>query len=145
MPNETPMSHIQTWAGVNFSEQVGTCFPRADQRTRGCRDPNQKKHSQLGSLCLIYPWIGFLLDRQLAANVTETIAEENINDDHLIELPSFSKPSNTTCLALQARAAWFITRLLRPFSGWLTPSARDTISLLPPSTISPLEKWKRVL
>ena len=101
--------------------------------------------SQLGSLCLIHPWIDFLLDRQPVGNITGTIAEENNDEEQppvLSELLSSSNPSSTTSSTLQVRAARFIARLGRPFGGRPTT---DTISLLPPSTLAPLEKQTRVL
>ena len=50
--------------------------------------------SRFGSLCLVHPWIDFLLDRQPVGNVAETIPEENTNDRSSLigELPLFSSP-----------------------------------------------------
>ena len=97
--------------------------------------------SRLGSLCLVHPWIDFLLDRQPVGSVLETITEENADETFYVrgELPSLPGPSNTI---RQTRAAQLMSRIGLPFGG---RSALDAVSLQPPSTLSPMERQTRAL
>ncbi|KAI9566208.1 hypothetical protein HD554DRAFT_1206209 [Boletus coccyginus] len=98
--------------------------------------------SQFGSLYLVHPWIDFLLDRLPVGSVAETVPEENTDDQSssMGELSSFPGPSGVTSAALQTRAARFIARPGRPFS-----SPRSAASLLPASSLSPMETQTRAL
>ena len=104
--------------------------------------------SRLNPLYLIHPWIDFLLDRQPVGSITETIDEESI-DDHFSsvdEPPSFSGASDITLAAPQTPASRLVPSLAQSFDeGRSTPSPRYSESLLPPSTISPMDKETRAL
>ena len=105
--------------------------------------------SRLDSLYLIHPWIDFLLDRYPVGTIVETKPEEIIDDQSsmLGELPLFPGPSNSLSTAPQTRAARLVARLGRSFGGRLNTSAGDaaSISLSPPSSVSPIEKQMRIL
>ncbi|KAH0838861.1 hypothetical protein J3R83DRAFT_7275 [Lanmaoa asiatica] len=94
------------------------------------------------SLYLIYPWIDFLLDRQLVRRVTETVPKKSIDDQSSStgELSSFLGPSNTT-----SPAAWFVTRLGLSFSGQLATLLRNVPPLPPPSSESRIDKQMQAL
>ena len=98
--------------------------------------------SRFGSLYLIHPWIDFLLDRQPAGSVPETIPEENTDDRVSIlgELPFFPGPA-----APQTRAARLVARLGGPLGARTTTFARGAASLRPPSSLSQTDKQMRAL
>ena len=94
----------------------------------------QEDLSRFGSLCLVHPWIDFLLDRQPVGSVPMTATEDNTDNlSALDELPSFPGLSNIASTIRQTQTA----------DGHSTPD--DTASLLPPSTLSLEEKHTRVL
>ena len=96
--------------------------------------------SQFDSLYLIHPWVDFLLDRQPVGSVMEGIFEERATDESSGELPSFPGPSNIT----PTRITRLLSALGLPF-GRRSPRPSDAHSLLPPSTLSPVDKRMRVL
>ena len=99
--------------------------------------------SRLGPLCLVHPWIDFLLDRQPVGSVLETLAKENTDDKSLLsELSSLPDPPNIASTTRQTRTERLMSRIGRSFGG---RSAPDAALPRPPSTLSPLEKRTRVL
>ena len=118
---------------------------RAQTNTLGVVEiQTQDDLSRLGSLCLVHPWIDFLLNRLPVGGVPETNIEENMDDKSSVlgELPSFPGASNIVSTTWQTRAARLMSRMGLPFGG---RSALNAASLLPPSTLSPVEKRTRVL
>ena len=97
--------------------------------------------SRLSSLCLVHPWIDFLLDRHVVQGMAETKHEEDIDD----ESPSSVDPSNTASMALQTRVAHLVTRPGEHFEERLTWCDEDPPFLLPPAILSPIEKQTRAL
>ena len=133
----------QVLASRNGSERVF----RAQTTALGVVEiRTQEDLPRMGSLCLIHPWIDFLLDRQPLGNMTETIPEESM-DDHssLIDESSvLPGPSNMTLTAPRTRAARLAARLRLLFGTRPNTSTRDVGLLRPPSTVSPMEKQMRV-
>jgi hypothetical protein len=96
---------------------------------------------QFDSLYLIHPWIDFLLDRQVVRSVTETIPDENTDDQSFSIGNSWSFPgySDFAPAAKQTRAERLVARLGLPFGGPPTTS-RYAASLRPPSPVSLLDE-----
>ena len=137
------MSRLQAWTSIsrNGSERIF----RAQTNMLGIVEiRTQEDISRLGSLCLIHPWVDFLLNRLPVGSVPETITEENTDDKSpvLDDLPSSPGPPSIPPTTRQTRAGRLISRIGLPFGG---RSALDAGSLLPPSTLSPVEKRMRVL
>ena len=100
----------------------------------------------LGSLCLIHPWINFLLDQGVVRRITETTLEAEIDESSVFdELPSFADSSDTTSEALQTRLPHLVTHLEEHFGESPTPCDDDTASLPSPSFLSPVEKQTQAL
>ena len=99
--------------------------------------------SRLESLTLVHPWIDFLLDRQPVGTITETIPEENTNDQSssVGDFPSFPDPSNTVLTVKQTRTSRLVARFGRPFGG----RPRDVASLLSPLPVSLADKRTQAL
>ena len=88
--------------------------------------------TRLGFLYLVHPWIGFLLDRQVARSTVEVIAEE----DTPSRLGSFSfpylsgpsypvgseSPSTSPAMDAQTHVSEFLARLRQPFGALLLAS-----------------------
>ena len=102
--------------------------------------------SRFGSLCLVHPWIDFLLDRQPVGSIAKMIPEENTDDrpSAIGEFPLFPGSSGTASAAPRTRAARLAARLGRPFGGW-SAFPRDVASLRPPSSLSQTDKQMRAL
>ena len=104
--------------------------------------------ARLDSLYLIHPWIDFLLDRQPVGRGTETIPGKSTdNPSSSIGGPSsFPGPSNvTTPTTKQTRASRLMARLGLTFGGRHPIPPRDVSSLLPPSSVSQIDKQMRAL
>ena len=103
--------------------------------------------SRFGSLCLVHPWIDFLLDRQPAGSVAETIPAipEEITSFSIGELPLLAGTSGFTLATPQTRAARLVARLGRPFGGRTTTFPGGVASLRPPSTLLQTDKRMRAL
>ena len=101
--------------------------------------------SRFDSLCLVHPWIDFLLDRQPVGNVIEAIPEEAMDDQFssIGEPPSFPGSSNISSSALPTRTKRLVSRLVRPFSGPTPPA--EASSLKAPSSLSRTDKQLRAL
>ena len=115
---------------------------RAQTNTLGIVEiQTQEDLSRLGSLYLVHPWIDFLLNRLPVGSAPETVTEEN-TDDKMFVLGDFLGPPTVTSSTRQTRAARLMSRMRLSFGS---RSDLDAESLLPPSTLSPVEKRMRVL
>ena len=103
--------------------------------------------SRFRSLYLVHPWIDFLLGRQPAGNVAETIPEANTDDrsSSIGELSLFPDPSAMASVAPPTQAAWLAARLGLSFGGWTTTFPGDATSLRPPSSLTQTDKEMRAL
>ena len=95
----------------------GSGYFRAQTKALGIVEiQTQEDLSRLGSLCLVHPWIDFLLDRQPVGSVPATITEENTDNSSVLdELSSFHAPSNIASTTRQTRAAEPMSRIGLPF------------------------------
>ncbi|KAF8555612.1 hypothetical protein OG21DRAFT_1483751 [Imleria badia] len=94
--------------------------------------------SRLDSLCLVHPWIDFLLDRQPVGSMLEMIPEENTDDESsssslISELPLFPLHSDATLVALRRQTSQFFPRSEPPFGGRKGTRPGDVISVQSPS------------
>ena len=93
---------------------------------------------QLDSLYLVHPWIDFLLDRQAARYITETMPEDKSSElrespphssaSHADSLNVASLPLSSTVLPMDKKTLvyQFLARLGRPFGALLfTPTRRN--------------------
>jgi hypothetical protein len=130
-----------------FRSRLGHVF-RAQTSSLGVVEiTSQENLSLFGSLYLIHPWIDFLLDHQPVGSVPEMIPEEHRDDRSSLfgESLSFPDPSGVASAASQTQAAWLVARFERPFDGRTPTFPPDAASLLPPSSLSPIERQIRAL
>ena len=94
--------------------------------------------SRFGSLYLVHPWIGFLLN---LGSVAGAIPEEYTDDRSSSLSPG---TSDIASAAPQTGTAWLATRL-RTFGGRTAIFPQDSASLPPPSSLSQTDKQIRAL
>jgi len=102
--------------------------------------------SRLDSLYLVHPWIDFLLHRHPVGSGSGMAPEENADDNSssICETPSSPGPSYTPPTIKRTRTALLAARLFQLSGRPATPS-RDAGSLLPPSSVSQIDKRMRAL
>ena len=95
--------------------------------------------SRSKSLCLVHPWIDFLLDQQPVGDAVEAIPEGKTDEESSTVQMSLSPgPSSNTLAAPELPTAW-LSRFGLPFGG-RTVTRDVPVSLRPPSTLTKTKK-----
>ena len=104
--------------------------------------------SRLVSPCLVHPWIDFLLHRQPVGDGSAMISEGSTDDLFLTvnEMPPTPGPSSTLPTIKRTRTLQLAARFGLQFGGGRSATfPRDTASLLPPMSVSQVDKQTRTL
>ena len=101
--------------------------------------------SRLGPLCLVHPWIDFLLDRQPVDTATGKDLEDSADSQFSLISPSPgpSDVASPTIRQIQPTKTNLLTRLGHPFGTW--PRGSDSASYMSHSSMSLTAKQTRAL
>ena len=131
---------------ISFSQNESEFVFRAQAGALGAVEIKTKQNLMwMDSLCLIHPWIDFLLDRHAARNMVASDKDETPELKEFRSFDSFTDPSRTlhadhldaTSLAsspallsvdAQMRVYEFLARLKQPFGALLLTSTRRNVA-----------------